>query len=175
MLNVVIKRPVKGYEGLYEVTNTGLVYGCKSGVFLSQKIRKDGYAEVNLWKDGVGVSYRVHRLVAEAFVPNPDHFPQINHKDECKSNNNADNLEWCTAKYNSHYGTGNKRGVKLRRAKRCNCKPVQNMSTGKIYASIEEAAKDSGACRTNIGRVCDGQRKTAGGHKWRWWYNQQDA
>lgn len=170
MPNVVIKRPVKGYEGLYEVTNTGLVYGCKSGVFLSPKSRKDGYLEVNLWRNGVGTSHLVHKLVAEAFVPNPNYFPQINHKDENKSNNNADNLEWCTAKYNSRYGTGNKRGVKLRRIKCCNCKPVRNVNTGKTYTSIDEAAKDSGICRANIGRVCDGQRKTAGGYKWEWWY-----
>ena len=107
-------RPVEGYEGLYEVSNTGRVrsvdryvktcygsYRLHKGKVLSPGIRPDGYLVVSLQYR----MFRVHRLVAEAFLPNPDNLPQVNHKDEDKSNNRVDNLEWCTAKYNNNYGT----------------------------------------------------------------------
>ena len=107
-------RPVVGYEGLYEVSNTGRVrsidryvktcygsYRLHKGKVLSPGIRPDGYLVVSLQYR----MFRVHRIVAEAFLPNPDNLPQVNHKDEDKSNNRVDNLEWCTAKYNNNYGT----------------------------------------------------------------------
>ena len=107
-------RPVVGYEGLYEVSNTGRVrsldryvktcygsYRLHKGKVLSPGIRPDGYLVVSLQYR----MFRVHRLVAEAFLPNPDNLPQVNHKDEDKSNNRVDNLEWCDSKYNNNYGT----------------------------------------------------------------------
>ena len=107
-------RPVVGYEGLYEVSNIGRVrsidryvktcygsYRLHKGKVLSPGIRPDGYLVVSLQYR----MFRVHRIVAEAFLPNPDNLPQVNHKDEDKSNNRVDNLEWCTAKYNNNYGT----------------------------------------------------------------------
>lgn len=145
------------------------MYSCRTGIFLSQKVNKHGYAEVNLWRNNTGTTRAVHRLVAEAFMPNPNYYPQVNHKDENKLNNNADNLEWCTAKYNSNYGTGNRRGVEGRQKNHRNCKAVQNADTGRVYLSITEAAADVNTNRMNIGRVCNGQRKTAGGYRWVWW------
>lgn len=107
-------RPIYGYEGLYEVSSYGRVrsldryevnnLGYKrllKGKILSPGIRKDGYFVVSLRNK----MFRVHRLVAQAFIPNPDELPQVNHKDEDKSNNNVDNLEWCDSKYNNNYGT----------------------------------------------------------------------
>ena len=107
-------RPVVGYEGLYEVSNTGRVrsvdryvktcygsYRLHKGKVLSPGIRPDGYLVVSLQYR----MFRVHRIVAEAFLPNPDNLPQVNHKDEDKSNNRVDNLEWCDSKYNNNYGT----------------------------------------------------------------------
>ena len=107
-------RPVVGYEGLYEVSNTGRVrsvdryvktcygsYRLHKGKVLSPGIRPDGYLVVSLQYR----MFRVHRLVSEAFLPNPDNLPQVNHKDEDKSNNRVDNLEWCDSKYNNNYGT----------------------------------------------------------------------
>lgn len=114
--------PVKGYEGYYEVSNLGRVRGLdriildkggrhqvKKGVVLKPRPDRQGYITVAL---SIGRKYKtqlVHRLVAEAFIPNPDNLPQINHKDECKSNNTVDNLEWCTARYNCNYGDRNRK------------------------------------------------------------------
>lgn len=106
-----IWKDIKGYEGLYQVSNYGRVKSFKHN---KEKLRKEvkdnmGYLIVNLSKNGNKKIYKIHRLVAEAFLQNPNNYPQVNHKDENKINNRADNLEWCTAKYNSNYGTRNER------------------------------------------------------------------
>ena len=107
-------RPIEGYEGLYEVSSYGRVrsldkyvksgygsYRLRKGKILSPGIRPDGYLVVSLQYK----MFRVHRLVAQAFILNPDNLPQVNHKDENKANNRVDNLEWCDSKYNNNYGT----------------------------------------------------------------------
>lgn len=111
-------REIEGYEGLYQVSNIGKVKSLsriaidRRGIphyvnerILKQTFDKDGYCLVGLHKDGKIKSGKVHRLVASAFVDNPHNLPEVNHKDENKSNNNVDNLEWCTSKYNINYGT----------------------------------------------------------------------
>lgn len=118
-----IWRPVKEYEGYYEVSNLGRVRSIDRYVNTkgdSKRIRNgrvlkgilhNEYVWVTLSKDNLKSKKRVHRIVAEAFLPNPDNLPQVNHKDEDKTNNNVDNLEWCTAKYNMNYGTLRERRV----------------------------------------------------------------
>lgn len=162
----VNRKPVIGYEGLYEVTDTGLVYSVRSKKYLSQKKRSDGYMEVNLWRNNFGQSFLVHRLVAEAFIPMVSGLEQINHKDENKSNNNAENLEWCNAKYNSNYGTNRKRGVYTRRSRQSNCRKVKCVETSNVYESIQLATSMTGVHNTNISRVLKGERNTAGGFHW---------
>lgn len=162
----VKKKPIPGYEGLYEVTDTGLIYSVRSKKYLSQKKRPDGYMEVNLWRDNIGQSFLVHRLVAEAFIPMVPGLEQINHKDEIKSNNNAENLEWCNAKYNSNYGTNRKRGAYTRRSRQSNCIKVRCIETGIVYESIQLATSVTGVHNTNISRVLKGERNTAGGFHW---------
>ena len=76
---------------------------------LKQSVNSFGYKQINLYKDGKMKRYLVHRLVAIAFIPNPNNLPVVNHKDECKSNNNVNNLEWCTYEYNNNYGTKKER------------------------------------------------------------------
>ena len=99
-------RPVRGYEGLYEVSASGKVRSIKRGIVLRPCFdgRKQ-YVHVNLWKDGLQKSTNVHRIVAMAFIPNPNGLPEINHIDEDKTNNAASNLEWCDHTYNSRYGS----------------------------------------------------------------------
>lgn len=104
-------KEIKGYEGLYSVSNTGRVKSLRRNKIMALKKTVDGYLRVGLRKKGQKW-YSVHRLVAIAFIENPNGCPQINHKDECKTNNNVDNLEWCTAKYNSNYGTHIERMIK---------------------------------------------------------------
>lgn len=99
-------RAVPGYEGLYEVSNKGNVRNVRRNTLLRSS-NNQGYKRVYLYKNGIRKGFRVHRLVAQAFIPNPDNLPEVNHRDEDKLNNSVDNLEWCTAKYNSNYGTRN--------------------------------------------------------------------
>ena len=109
-------RPVVGYEGLYEVSNTGRVrsvdrfyYRLHKGKVLSPTKDRYGYLTVTLNCNGKSKTIKIHRLVAQAFLPNPDNLPQVNHKDEDKTNNNVTNLEWCDAKYNVNFGTRQER------------------------------------------------------------------
>lgn len=112
-------KDIKGHEGLYEVSNFGNVRSldrvirAKHNGTMLRKGRiltpfyeeKKGYYQVSLSKDGKNKKHRVHRLVASAFLDNPHNYTDVNHKDEVKTNNNVDNLEWCTRKYNNNYGT----------------------------------------------------------------------
>ena len=95
---------VIGYEGLYEVSSIGNVRNVRRNTLLRFS-KNQGYIQVYLYKNGIRNGFKVHRLVAQAFIPNPDNLPQVNHKDEDKTNNRVDNLEFCDAKYNLSYGT----------------------------------------------------------------------
>lgn len=103
-----IWKAVVGYEGLYEVSNLGRVkslhyYGGDRQAIIKQSKRTDGYMHIGLSKNGICRSLVVHRLVAQAFIPNPDGLEMVNHKDEDRTNNNVSNLEWCTRSYNQLY------------------------------------------------------------------------
>ena len=113
-------RPVVGYEGLYEVSNLGRVrsvdgyvkskgesYRLHKGKVLSPAKDTIGYLFVILHCNGKCKTIRIHRLVAQAFLLNPDNLTEVNHKDEDKTNNSVDNLEWCDHKYNMNFGTRN--------------------------------------------------------------------
>lgn len=124
-------RDVIGFEGLYQVSNLGRVKGLdrlvdtninnvdkriSKGKLLKPQFNNKGYKRVNLCKNGTFKSVFVHRLVAEAFIPNPNNYPVVNHKDENKQNNCVENLEWCTQKYNMNWnGVMKKVGLKLRK------------------------------------------------------------
>lgn len=107
-------KPVLGFDKDYRVTENGDIISMdyrRSGKpkKLAPQRNVYGYAIIKLMKGGKGVTYKVHKLVAMAFVPNPESLPCINHKDENKLNNNPNNLEWCNNHYNNNYGTRNKR------------------------------------------------------------------
>lgn len=100
-------KPIAGYEGAYWVTKAGNILN-KNGVVLKPYDNGYGYLIVDLRNGRLKKHERVHRIVAKAFVPNPQSFPEVNHKDEDKHNNSAKNLEWCDSSYNKRYGTGRK-------------------------------------------------------------------
>ena len=164
MLGIEEWRDIKGYEGLYQVSNLGKVkslkdnYGRSRIKILKLKKRKDGYMEINLHKNGTIKTFRVHQLVARAFIDNPNNLKEINHKDENPSNNRVDNLEWCTRKYNNNYGTRVEKFIESRGTK------VICVNTGKIYRSTREASRDTGVDNSFICKCCKGEYKSAGKH-----------
>ena len=130
----VVRKPVRGYEGQYVVDQFGRVYGVDrtttvldngriyekpiSGKQMKQSLHTAGYKTVTLTKDGKSKTHFVHRLVAEAFIENPEGLPVVNHKDEDKTNNFAENLEWCSVSYNRTYGKAVERHAKTLRGKK---------------------------------------------------------
>ena len=156
-------RDIKNYEGLYAVTPEGEVYGYKRRRFLKPQCEKNGYLRVNLYKDGKMKHYCVHRLVAEAYLPNTENLPQVNHKDENKANNCLQNLEWCDSKYNINYGTGvTKRSNKLKI-------PILQYSLDGEFIREWPSATDVG--RAVKGSICGclkGRHKTALGYIWKY-------
>ena len=185
-----IWKDIDGFEGLYQISNYGRIkslgrpgkgYGDKYTV---DRIIKDirctnGYRSAFLNKNGVRHVRLVHRLVAMAFIENPNNLPQVNHKDEDITNNRADNLEWCTPKYNANYGS---RNIRCYESNRKHFKPVYQLDIdcGMIirwWDSIRSAANGLNICEEQIIRVCKGTNKTAGGFKWMYAseYDKQNA
>lgn len=161
-------KPIKGYGGLYEVSNLGRV---RKRVWKEVKGTDfcNGYRRVNLNKDGEQKSMLVHRLVAEAFIPNPEGYPIINHIDECPSNNHADNLEWCDQKHNMNCGTV--RQKKSESAPNKSAVMAIDKKTGErtYYKSIAEAGKaltGKSVGGSSISEVASGKRKSAYGKYW---------
>lgn len=107
-------KPVEGYEELYAVSNLGRVKSLKYDKIIKPGNNGKGYLFVGLYKDGKRKYPKVHRLVAEAFIPNPEGFKQVNHRDEVKTNNCVNNLEFCDCKYNINFGTHNERSAASR-------------------------------------------------------------
>ena len=155
-----IWRDIEGYEGIYQVSNKGRIKHFKNGI-RKLSLKKNGYYGICLYNHRKYENFLIHRLVAEAFIPNKDNLPMVNHKDENKLNNNVDNLEWCDAKYNSNYGTRKERLRKIRGKK------VLCIETGKIYNSIGEASEILHISRPNINKCLYHKRKTAGGYHWK--------
>lgn len=155
-------KPVAGYEGIYWISSWGRVKN-RHGRILRNIIHKNGYLFVSLYKNGKGKHFFVHRLVAEAFIPNPNNYPIINHKDETRSNNFADNLEWCDHTYNMNYGTAQQRKADKR------SKPVYQYDLQgnliKCWNSFSECDK-YGFFHSLIVKCCLGERKTHKGYKW---------
>lgn len=151
-----IWKPIKGYEGLYEVSNLGRVKSLRRNSIL-KAVLHNGYLIVSLRNNGITQQCRVHRLVAEAFILNPYNLPCVNHKDEIKTNNKVDNLEWCSVKYNTNYGTGIQRRAEKqlndpKRSIRIKCFDLVTKDTS-YYASIKEAARQTGFKSSSIGRA----------------------
>lgn len=153
-----IWKDVNSHKNLYQISNFGRIKSVKNNKehVLRPRLSSSGYPNIILYKDGKAKCYTIHRLVAQHFIPNPDNLPEVNHKDENRLNNKADNLEWCTSKYNRHYGSAL---AKI-------SKPVKCIETGIIYCSMSEASRKTTVSLANIHKVCNGERHTAGGYHW---------
>ena len=169
-------RPVPGYEGLYEVSNTGKVAslnydGTGKRKELKQVVTHHEYRRVRLYKNGNWRSYRVHRVVALAFVPNPEGLPEINHIDEDPSNNAASNLEWCTRRYNCNYGSHIERLRKSMINGKLSKAVTATLPDGsvEVYPSQAEAARALNCSQGRISDACRGVIKTYH-HGRRWSY-----
>lgn len=177
-----IWKDIEEYEGYYQVSNLGNVKRLggivmmKDGrtktvkeMVLKQSLAGRGYPFVGLCKNGEVKDKNIHRLVAEAFIPNPKNLPQVNHKDEDKTNNCVDNLEWCTALYNLTFNNRHiKAGLKERGKQPHNNKQViQYTINGEYvakYNSVIECARAIGCCETAIRSVIYGKQKTCKGY-----------
>lgn len=157
-----IWKDVVGYEGLYQVSNKGRV---KSRIGIRRTpLSANGYKIVKLCKSGVVKFFLVHRLVANAFLPNPNCLPIINHKDENKLNNSVENLEWCTSEYNVRYS----------RSKTI----LQISKNGELvreWSSITEASNVLRIDNSVISKCCNHKRKSCGGFKWEYKKPSEDG
>ena len=149
---------VPNYEN-YLVDRKGNVYSKFSKRFLTPKKDKEGYLSVAFYGGEKPKYFKIHRLVAMMFIPNPDNLPQINHKDENKTNNSVENLEWCTGKYNVNYGTRTKK-ARIALGKKVYCYELD-----KVFNSMLEARKETGALK--IAEVCRGKFSQSGGYHWK--------
>lgn len=162
-------KDIEGYEGLYKISSRGRVLSYpRKGSYheprcLTIKLDTHGYQIVDLYKNGKGKRKKVHRLVAQAFIPNPQKKKTVNHKDGNPKNNCVDNLEWATQKEN------NLHCINILKNR---FKPVasynKNGNLVKQYESVTEAADDVGAQKTNIVKACRGQIKSCAGLVWRY-------
>ena len=181
--------PIEGFPD-YLVDTSGKIYSLKTHKYLKPNYTKKKYASVELFKDGKSKRILIHRIVAKAFIPNPNNLPQVNHIDENPSNNDVNNLEWCSAKYNMNYGEGaKKRHLKIDYSKPCYrinaikngkkaCKPVLMFAKDgkflKEFESAVEAEKETGVNRRHISDVVRGKRATSGGYKWKFKEGRDD-
>ena len=166
-------RDIQGYEGKYMVSNLGRVKSLNYHRTGKERILKAydngyGYLYVNLSKEGKTKKYKIHRLVAKAFLENPEGYTEVNHINEDKADCRADNLEWCSRAYNNTYnGRAKKVGKKL--AEKLS-KPVFgiNKVNGLIleFPSIAEASRQTGINKGNICSCLKGNYKSAGGYVW---------
>ena len=194
-----IWKDIAGFEGKYQVSNTGKVKSLERTVWngkgyykIPEKILEGydngyGYLCVKLCKEGKRKQYRINRLVAQAFLENPQNLPEVNHKDENKYNNCVENLEYCNRSYNINYGTGNKRRAKKLAEKVAEelrndlkrSKPVIgiNKVSGLIleFPSLMEAERQTGIANSNICACLKGRYKSAGGYTWHYAESEEVA
>lgn len=176
-----IWKDIEGYEGQYQISNLGNVRSLDRKVMCGnnsyreikgcnlvlRKNNKTGYIQIKLLKKCKHKVFSVHRLVAKAFLPNPYNLPEVNHINEIKTDNRAENLEWCDRKYNLEYSNICIKGAYSQRRK-----VVQLTLNGEFvaeYDSISDAGRKTGVPRETIGKCCRGNKyKSTGGYKWQY-------
>lgn len=162
-------KDIVGYEGLYQVSNLGNVRSLNyRGTGLIRNLAPKENNCGRLWVLLCGKAYLIHRLVAAAFIPNENGYPEINHKDENPKNNTVGNLEWCTGEYNKKYylmnHTGGRKKVNTRVVNQCDM-------SGNVLRQWKDSrtiANETGMNQWSITQCCDGSRKNAYGFKWQY-------
>lgn len=164
-----IWKDVVGYEGFYKVSNKGNVYSIArmdtigrkcGGSTLRPRPHPDGYLQVSLYKDGVRKHKLIHRLVANAFIPNPKKYSEVNHRDEVKTNNELSNLEWCDTKHNVNYGTRNTR-VSRKLSKKVR---AVNVETGEVVTFSSTMEARNKGYSSSVSLACRGVFKSGKGN-----------
>lgn len=195
-----IWKDIIGYEGLYQVSNLGRVKSLGNGKSKKEKILKQGtnscgYYQIKLYQNGKYKTYKIHRLVAQTFLDNPNNYYSVNHRDENKQNNCIENLEWCTQEYNVNYGTRNERQSKTLKERKINVgkklskehieklklknignqynsKPIVQIDNNDliigVYDSAIQASNELGIDNSSIVKCCKGKRNSVGGFKWKY-------
>ena len=157
-----IWKDIEGFEGLYQVSNLGRVKSSYTNRILKGYKITGSYLGVRLCKNNIKSTKKIHRLVAQAFIPNPENKPQVNHIDVNKTNNMVSNLEWMTAKENVNHGTRNERSGKTQSI------PIiaTNIKTGEYteFYGSNECARQLGLDQSSITKVLKGRRKQTGGY-----------
>ncbi len=165
-MEVEVWKDIPNYEGIYQASTLGRIKRIHPSDRNSDRIMSDssistsGYKVVNLRSGGNQKTFLVHRLIATTFLPNPNMFPVINHKNEDKLDNRVDNLEWCTYSYNSSYGS-KKHSQAIKLGKRVLC-----VELNRVFLSFGEAEKELHVPYQNIAKCCYNEIKTAGGYHW---------
>ena len=155
---------IEGFEN-YEVSNLGKVRNIKSGRVLKPSLNQSGYLGLCLYENNKRKYLLLHRIIATAFIDNPEGKPQVNHIDENKLNNDLSNLEWCTARENAIHGTRTKRSAEKRSIEVIQLDLDDNVLN--VFKSMHQAERETGVSSGDISRCCDGKRKSSGGYKWR--------
>ena len=167
-------KDVKGYEGLYQVSNLGNIKSLErytsTGNYVEERMLKQrihsGYYRVNLSRDGTQRTISIHRIVALAFISNPNNYNVINHKDENKENNSIDNLEWCTNLYNLTYGTAIERRVKEKKKEIAQLDMLGNLL--RYWHGAIDVQNELGYNQGNIIKCAKGKIKYSNGYKWKY-------
>ena len=162
-------RPIRGTNGYYNISNTGIVWSNYRNIPLKPTVDRYGYQRVTLSINGRHFYRTIHRLVAEAFIANPLRLSTVNHINEIKTDNRVENLEWTNVATNVNHGTRNQRMADSK----CKNPVEQILPDGRVirFKGVKDASRKTGVNRSCISQCCKKTRHTAGGYEWRYSYD----